>query len=70
MHFLIFVLFASSPSNSDSESDIIFDNGNGSISQVSVHIIAIVCVTSVYNFTNYIQCNLHSLGGAKQGSGG
>uniref|UniRef100_A0A8C7VVB0 non-specific serine/threonine protein kinase n=1 Tax=Oncorhynchus mykiss TaxID=8022 RepID=A0A8C7VVB0_ONCMY len=38
------------PSNSDSESDIIFDNGNGSISQVSVHIIAInpdlTCVLS------------------------
>uniref|UniRef100_A0A8C7M9E7 eIF-2-alpha kinase GCN2 n=1 Tax=Oncorhynchus kisutch TaxID=8019 RepID=A0A8C7M9E7_ONCKI len=38
------------PSNSDSESDIIFDNGNGSISQVSVHIIAknpdLTCVLS------------------------
>uniref|UniRef100_A0A8C8FC74 eIF-2-alpha kinase GCN2 n=1 Tax=Oncorhynchus tshawytscha TaxID=74940 RepID=A0A8C8FC74_ONCTS len=36
------------PSNSDSESDIIFDNGNGSISQVSVHIINpdLTCVRS------------------------
>ena len=35
---IFFGLFASSPSNSDSESDIIVDNGDGSISQVSVYV--------------------------------
>uniref|UniRef100_A0A674EFZ3 non-specific serine/threonine protein kinase n=1 Tax=Salmo trutta TaxID=8032 RepID=A0A674EFZ3_SALTR len=30
-------VFCASPSNSDSESDIIFDNGDGSVSQVSVY---------------------------------
>uniref|UniRef100_A0A673YNM0 non-specific serine/threonine protein kinase n=1 Tax=Salmo trutta TaxID=8032 RepID=A0A673YNM0_SALTR len=39
------------PSNSDSESDIIFDNGNGSISQVSVHIIMEYCEKSTLRDT-------------------